>query len=307
MVIKRTWETALEDAEKKLKDGKVISALNPLQEAARKLSAELEDRHRLEGDSEEVKVVHYTSLETIHALLTEPSTQYLRLYDSVHLTDPQEGRHVFNESRQKSRWLESPVSHAYIISFFPWSDSADGKTYDHLSHWRAYGDNGRGCSMVVSVPRTQLYAVNYCKNVKDDAARELSEFVSASDKVWDEIIIRRKKGEGQYENILKMFATALKSRFLHKHPSYKHERELRALVAATEKNIETEVRGRHIRHYVRNDAFKMDGLLTSDCRITVGPAVDHKQDVAESFRRILTRRGKTGPTVSFSEIPYRTI
>ena len=42
-----------------------------------------------------IKVVHYTSLETVHALLMEPSIQYLRLYDSVHLTDPQEGWYVF--------------------------------------------------------------------------------------------------------------------------------------------------------------------------------------------------------------------
>lgn len=308
MVTKRTLEEALEDAERELRDGKVIAALSALNDAAGKLSEELEDRHRLEGDSEEVKVVHYTSLETIHALLTKPSTQYLRLYDSVHLSDPQEGWYVFNEIElgKKSKWLESFVGHAYIISFFLCKDNADRKSYDYLSHWRAYGDNGRGCSIVVSVPRGKLYAVNYCKNVKDDDARKLERFVTVSDKVWDGII-RRRKGDGRYENMLRMFATALKSRFLHKHPSYKHERELRALVAATEKNIETEVRGRHIRHYVRNDAFKMDRLLTSDCRITVGPAVDHKQDVAESFRRILTRRGKTGPKVSFSEIPYRTI
>ena len=118
MVTRSTWEAALEDAEKKLEDGNVISALNPLQEAARQLSAELEAKHRLEGDNEDVKVVHYTSIETIHALLTEPSKQYLRLYDSVHLTDPQEGRYVFKEIElgKESKWLESSVSHAYIIS-----------------------------------------------------------------------------------------------------------------------------------------------------------------------------------------------
>lgn len=66
MVTRRTWEAALEDADKKRRDGKVISALNPLQEAAWKLSAELEAKHRLKGDNEEVKVVHYTSIETIH-------------------------------------------------------------------------------------------------------------------------------------------------------------------------------------------------------------------------------------------------
>lgn len=307
MVTRSAWEAALEDAEKKLEGGKPVSALYLIQEAAERLSTELEDKHRLGSDNRRVKVVHYTSLETIHALLTRPSTQYLRLYDSVHLTDPQEGRYVFNgiELGQKSKWLESPLSHAYIISFFPWEDDADGKSYDHLSHWRAYGDNGRGCSMVVSVPRRKLYAVNYRENVKNDDVNKLNEFVTVSDRVWDGIIDR--KGMGEYEKMLKMFATALKSRFLHKHPSYKREHERRALVAATEQSIETEVRGRHIRHYVEDDAFRMDCLLTSECMITVGPAVDHQQDVAQSFRRILTKNGKTGPEVEVSEIPYRTI
>lgn len=312
MVTNGNWETALEEAENKLKDGEVISALYSLQKAANELSIELENRHRLGSDNRIVKAVHYTSLETVHALLTEPSKQYLRLYDSVHLTDPQEGRYVFNGSGQKSGWLESPVSHAYIISFFPWEyvdrthdhlSHWRDRTHDHLSHWRAYGDNGRGCSMVISVPKKELYAVNYREDKRDDAEIKLSQFVTVSDKVWNGIIDKKKGSPSRYEDMLEIFATALKSRFLHKHPSYKHERERRALVAAPKQRIETEIRGRHICHYVERPEFKMDRLLTSDCRITVGPAVDHQQDVAESFRRIL---GKTGPRVGVSEIPYRT-
>ena len=40
-------------------------------------------------------MVHYTSLATAYELLNAPANQHLRLYDSVHLTDPQEGWHVF--------------------------------------------------------------------------------------------------------------------------------------------------------------------------------------------------------------------
>lgn len=305
------WEREIDDVEEKIRNRKYISALGQLQGVAKKLSADLEDEHRLGSDGGKVKVVHYTSLETIHSLLTEPSTQYLRLYDSVHLTDPQEGWYVFSKSRPTSQWLESPVSHAYIISFFPWEDSANWKTYDHLSHWRAYGDNGRGCSLVVDVPRRDLYEVNYRDSVKDADARKLIKFIDMADKVWNGIV-SRKEGtlRSQYEIMLRnIYATALKSRFLHKHPSYKHERERRALVVAPDKcSIETEVRGRHIRHYVkeRNDAFSMERLLDSDCIITVGPAVEYRSDVAESLKRILDCKGKTGPRVHVSEIPYRT-
>ena len=155
----------------------------------------------------------------------------------------------------------------------------------------------------------EVVCSNYREKEKDDAARKLEKFVTISDKVWYRILHQKKESlHSKYEIMLQpIFATALKSRFLHKHPSYKHERERRALIAARDQSIEAEVRGRHIRHYVENDAFRMDRLLTSDCRITVGPAVDYKEDVAESFRRILTRNGKTGPKVYVSEIPYRTI
>lgn len=306
-MVAATWKAALEDAKRALEDRNVISALGHLQGAAKKLSSELEDEHRLGSDNGKVKVVHYTSLETIHALLTERS-QGLRLYDSVHLTDPQEGWYVFSKSTKSirtSRWLEYPVSHAYIISFLPLEDDA----HDHLSHWRAYGDNGRGCSLVVSVPRSELYEVNYCDRIKNDDAKKLIEFIGVSDRVWNGILRRKKESlHSEYENMIRdSSATVLKSRFLHKHSSYGHERERRALVVTPDKcSIKTEVRGRHIRHYVRNDAFSMDRLLNSDCRITVGPAVDHQGDVAETLKRILDRNGKTGPRIQVSEIPYRT-
>ena len=109
-----TWGRALDEAKEALLRNKVSTSLSRLQSAATELASELEDKHRLDGDAQEIKVVHYTSLETAHALLTEPATQYLRLYDSVHLTDPQEGWYVFSghdffRSSRVSQWLESPV------------------------------------------------------------------------------------------------------------------------------------------------------------------------------------------------------
>jgi hypothetical protein len=112
-----------------------------------------------------------------------------------------------------------------------------------------------------------------------------------------------------YEELLEtVFAPALKSRFLHKHPSYILEGERRAVVAAPEqREIKTEVTARHIRHHVKADGFSMDQLLNSECRITVGPAVRHQSDVAKSLEGILARNGRFGPKVTVSEIPYRTV
>ena len=310
-----TWGRALEEAKEAIRRGKVSTSLSRLQSAAKLLSTELEAKHRLDGNTQEVKVVHYTSLATAHALLTESATQYLRLYDSVHLTDPQEGWYVFSgldslRSSRVSQWLESPVSHAYILSFLPWSDDAEQKPHDHLSHWRAYGDNGCGCSFVISVPRDKLYEVNYDNAIRDGTAARLGRFLDTAAQVWDEVIRRRSASRyPRYEELLEtVFATALKSRFLHKHSSYALERERRAVVAAPEQSeIWTEVIGRNIRHHVKDSGFGMDQLLNSECTITVGPAVRHQTDVAKTFQGILVRNGRSGPKVDVSKIPYRSV
>ena len=111
---------------------------------------------------------------------------------------------------------------------------------------------------MLSVPRSKLYAVNYRDTTKDASATKLRKFLDISAQVWDQIIRRKSEStHPAYEELLeKIFATALKSRFLHKHPSYKLERERRAVVAAPEQSdIRTEVTGRNIRHHVKEDGF----------------------------------------------------
>jgi hypothetical protein len=310
-----TWESALQEVRAACRSGKITSALSHLAKAATALSKELEDERRLDGDSEQVKVVHYTSLETAHALLVELSIQYLRLYDSVHLTDPQEGWYVFGDhdffrEGRISKWLESPVSHAYILSFLPFEDDAVHKSYDHLSHWRAYGDNGGGCSFVFSVPQHRLYEVNYEDAARDATATKLRSFLDTAARVWEDVSQAKSASiYPYYEELLgPIFATALKSRFLHKHPSYALERERRAVVAAPElSEIQTHVIGRNIRHYVKDGGFDMCQLLNSECTITVGPAVHHQTDVAITLQGILVRNGRSGPKVDVSKVPYRSV
>ncbi len=310
-----TWESTLKEVKTALRSGKVNAALSHLRKAAEELSDELEDERRLDGDSKEVKVVHYTSLATAHALLAEPSTQYFRLYDSVHLTDPQEGWYVFGgrdffRRSSISKWLESPVSHAYILSFLPFEVDSVHKSHDHLSHWRAYGDNGRGCSFATTVPRDRLYEVNYEDATRDATATKFERFLDTAAQVWDEVS-RRKSASSypRYEELLEtVFATALKSRFLHKHPSYALERERRAVVAAPEQSkIRTEVSGRNLRHHVKDSGFGMDQLLNSECTITVGPAVLHQTDVAKTLQGMLVRNYRSEPKVDVSKIPYRSV
>ena len=319
-----TWKNELEKADKKRKSGRITSALSHLRTAAGELTKVLEVEHRLQG-SESVRVVHYTSLATAYELLNDPGNQYLRLSDSVHLTDPQEGWHVFRNtdiSDWKERWLESSVSHAYMLSFFEQKPAkpALGKssetndqeqTHDHLSHWRAYGHNGRGCSFQISVPTCKLYSVNYNDHISDEAERCILSFVDTAVAVWDHIIDKKhRRLRPDYERLIEpTFSEGMKCRFLHKHPSYKHECELRAITLPSGKvNAKREMQGIHIRHYIEDDSFRMDRLLNSECRITVGPDVPFKNDVAKSVEAIVShRKEEDRPRVYVSEIPYRTI
>ena len=164
------------------------------------------------------------------------------------------GEHDRGGESGTTGWLESPVSHAYMLSFLPLEVNSVHSSYDHLSHWRAYGDNGCGCSFVITVPRDKLYEVNYDNAIRDATAAKLKRFLDTAAQVWDEVIRRKPASRyPRYEELLEtVFATALKSRFLHKHPSYGLERERRAVVAAPEQSeIRTEVIGRNIRHHVR--------------------------------------------------------
>ena len=130
-------------------------------------------------------LVHYTSIDTLFSLLcldsrppvyfplsfphsrARPSAdvRYLRLYDTYHSNDPNEGRffvhadhssHVFSTSHS-SLWslLQSRTTlPAYVTSFRALSCEEDA---DNLLFWRIYGREGKGCAIVFPVDFLQDY------------------------------------------------------------------------------------------------------------------------------------------------------
>ena len=80
--------------------------------------------HTYEQDNSDLQyVIHYTSLDTVVAILSgyaEGQETYLRMYDSFHLNDPEEGRYLkpFLATSERFDWFaEEQVSHAYVASF----------------------------------------------------------------------------------------------------------------------------------------------------------------------------------------------
>ena len=113
------------------------------------LATLIDERHRVgDGNGQKpIQVVHYTSISTIFSILSDavskvrkdsepdqPPPQpdklgaYLRLYDSAHFNDPDEGNHLihaFNTNHQYDWLTEHGGSHAYIASFIPSEDKKD--------------------------------------------------------------------------------------------------------------------------------------------------------------------------------------
>ena len=282
---------------------------------AAKLQKEVEPNYQVsrnhEDDKGNVRVAHYTSLSTTCKLLKDPERQYLRLYDSVHLTDPQEGSYIFGDKDVfppeyiYDRWIASAVSPAYSLSFFPVLESGNGNCQpacDHLAHWRAYGDNGSGCSLEISVPRSYLWTVKYGSEERKKAGLRLQAYFDAVQPLFDKLQ-RFSKSDDEYDKLRDIACWLLKIRFLHKHSAYEYEKEWRAItVPSSDMTIRNDPIARSIRHFIEEEPFRMSKLFESECRVTIGPAVSHQADVVRSLQRLVTDK-----KVEFviSEIPYR--
>ena len=113
-------------------------------------------------------LVHYTSLDVLFSIL-QPSTAVadtrsgLRLYDTVHANDPEEGTLLPKHWPVNPVWgwnidrTEDPLSDAglrnsaaspaYTLSFV--QSSIQKPMYDHLPFWKEYGSRCRGCSLAI--------------------------------------------------------------------------------------------------------------------------------------------------------------
>ena len=113
----------------KYTEGVVIPNLEKVLED---LSSAIDLRHSLDkGDQgDRVFVIHYTSIVTLISMLQNAAagqTSTLRLYDSVHFNDPDEGNYLGRNLPEKHSWASEPsASHAYVVSFIE-PDSNDQK------------------------------------------------------------------------------------------------------------------------------------------------------------------------------------
>ena len=266
-------------------------------------------------------IIHYTTVATVVSMLHDEATKKeggkeqqgasLRLYDSAHFNDPDDGNYLgrhLSQSGQHEWLLPSTRTHAYIASFMI-PDSDPDLASDNLVFWRTYGREGEGCSLKLRTPTNHVRRVLYTSEELQRTEELLRPVLNVLDPLgnthdaWTKLALR----EAFWQSLDRI-------RFLYKSPAYQYERECRFVVSKAEisdTQISFDYRydggssGR-LRHYCQDSALEVAKILGSGSSITIGPCVADKEDLQQSLE-ILKERAGLGATVRPSGILYRRV
>ena len=281
-------------------------------------------------DDKTSTVVHYTGIETVINMfrdcIGEKRGSYLRLYDTFHFNDPDEGRYLeqfANHGELKN--LASTMSPcAYVSSFVvPDGDLVDD-VGDKLVFWRTYGLEGRGCSLKTKIPTDGLFRVKYGRKAASDAVADLAGVLATT----------RAKTMGALRPIMDIGDGSPKKRYvlsrledvtnsalrkeveavfyLHKSEAYEYENEVRIVrtvpsIKAKNGSIVFEYKSGEskVRHYHEDDALSVEKLLLTGSVITLGPCVAFRENIAYFLEYLKEKSGLIGPEVRRSRVSYR--
>ena len=291
-------------------------------------------------------LVHYTGTDVVFAMLDQGNDKGgLRLYDTVHANDPEEGRFLLRhwdvlEEEWPWMWEEGETAeadekaapslkeqveqgiypgHAYVLSFVP--SASNEENNDRLVFWREYGREGAGCSL--SIPEAKLfdkrkclltpYRVRYGPGAVAELRAKLQERVFGP-------IEQRIRGVDGPESMLfeaaqpKVRRELQLFRYLYKDQAYGHEGEYRLVTmgSAQESGGEptyeqgTNSRGEIVfRHYLTHASLYSQQIFGRESHIVLGPTVPHAQNVIGTIDKFLAKRSISGTTVTSSGISYR--
>lgn len=315
-----------------------------LQEALKDLCLLIQKFHKVdEAESEENNIViHYTSIAVLVSMLqdlsmepehkdkegeredkeAEPDSRkggkkaLWRLYDSVHLNDPDEGNFFARNLNlpKKYDWLEKKdVSHAYIASFaLPNGESKEDMS-NNLVFWEIYGQEGEGCSLSLPVPRSLLQQVLYGPDKVKSTAKILKPILDSLEPL---VKVRNLSIRKRVREILSkvVWEAMERFRYLYKSEAYKHEKECRVVVAELDipekdkiffedKNLNNSpIR---IRHYYEHENLKIRKLLATGSSTMLGPRVPHADNVCYFLNTLRQRARLDRQEIKISKIPYQ--
>lgn len=295
-----------------------------LDDALECLRPQIEERHKVEAEETSFfTAIHYTGIDVLVSMLEKTARREeensLRMYDSVHLNDPDEGNYFSRNLPEKYDWLKrKDVSHAYIASFI--TPNSEKDMSDNLVFWRTYGKEGLGCSLSVFVPPNRLKKVLYGPGKKRG-----KEGVEGTVKILRPVLdcldpLATVAGQGLREDIREALAKNIwkfleRFRYLYKSEAHEYEEECRLVLVESDILNQDEIQFEHqgetnspsgMRHYCVDEDLSIRGeLLRSGTFITLGPCVTYSYNV-RYYLEVLKKKAKFyGPEIRISQIPYR--
>lgn len=286
-----------------------------------KLATTIAKKHRLNDPDSQTLITHYTSIQTLVTILEDaqsrisniPEPSYLRMYDSTHFNDPEEGIFFAKQLQEHCDWLEDyKVQHAYIASFI--LSSRSNGTGDDLLFWRTYGREGEGCALTMIPPKAGLAKVFYKTEELIDTVNILRPFLDLLNPLLE---ISNPDIRKQIKVILSKCVWKSLERlcYLYKNQAYKYENECRLIVLNSEivdrDRIHIEYKygidsQPQLRHYYQHKDLQIEKLFTSGSSVTLGPCVGFKEDALNCIEILRDRAGLRHRTeIRSSEIPYR--
>ena len=270
-----------------------------------------------EPESEENNfVIHYTRITALVSMLKDARNRdkkfSFRLYDSVHLNDPDEGEYFtrnFNLPRTKKyAWLgKKDLGHAYIASFII-PDSKEDMS-DKLLFWRTYGEEGEGCSLSLPIPRSKLQKVLYGPRCLTRAVKELKSVLD----LLNPLIINNNPLIQEYLATT-VWESLGRIRYLHKDDAYEYEKECRFVITELDVPDKDEIffddkdlnnSPIRIRHYYEHEDLEIINLLATGSSVRLGPRVPHPDNICYYLNALRQRAGLTSQEIKISKIPYR--
>ena len=293
-----------------------------LRDALTEVVPEIKQLHEVEAEAADgtAKGVHYTTIGVLMQLLQSPgsaSAGTIRLYDSMHLNDPDEGNYLPRRIALEPgfKWLEDqdefvardeadgPLNEvAYLASFV-----AGDKAADNLVYWRTYGREGRGCSIVCSIDSKQMQKVLY----GDDVNKAIDLLRPVLTSLAPVVAVNDKKVAALLAHTV--WSSLRSVLYLYKSDAYDYEDERRCVVLSSDvevKDICFDYDDRpfgmpRIRHFVERPELSIDSLLPSGSLVTIGPCVPQPNHVRRRLSTIASRTLADRPEFRPSEIPYR--
>ena len=249
------------------------------------------DRHAINStNSDEVFAVHFTSLASLFGMFEQGG---MRLYDSHFVNDPNEGR-FFDEHSNLSESLYS-FCHDIAVPVYMASFTITGQDvnrHDQLNYWRLYGDQCRGCSILIPMQPNVFRRVLYGQQEVEKTAQTLRP-------ILDDLVPLAEISPKSYQLLSEAIHDALSTlRYLYKSEDYKDEYECRMILTshridASQLHFDTEQAhggSAPVRHYCYDKRLNLDSILgRTGSLITLGPSVS---DYAEITYAIEAAFGK---------------